>query len=165
MTVGIGRKPDPVLDGLEGEIERTLDTFGYECVQLKLGGRVGNQTLTVVIDKPGGVTSSDCAYVTDRLSVLLDALDPIQGRYTLMVSSPGVDRPLTREADFQRFAGQQARIRWSRLGEGRQTHRGVLDGIQDGKVRLQVEGQEMLIPLEDIETANIAYDWDQAESA
>jgi ribosome maturation factor RimP len=152
-------------DELERESEGTLDSFGYALVQARLAGRVGNRTLTVLIDKPGGITSSDCQYMASRLSVLLDALDPIDGRYTLVVSSPGVDRPLTSEADFERFAGSKIRLRWSELGEKPRTLIGTLLGVRDEHARVEVEGTERETPLADIEAANILYDWEQDDEA
>jgi len=155
------RKIDPVSEKLMPEFEKTLDAFGYELVQMRLGGRPGNRTLTVSIDKPGGVTADDCRYAASRLSVLLDALDPIEGHYTLVVSSPGVNRPLTKDSDFERFSGQKAALRWSAPEQGPRTVRGILLGVEQDKVRLDVDGTEVLIPLADIETANIVYDWER----
>ena len=154
-------KADPVLERLEPELEQTLSDFGYELVQARLGGRIGSRTLTLLIEKPGGVTVADCQYMAERLSVLLDTLDPIAGRYTLMVSSPGVNRPLTRETDFERFAGERVSIRWSEPGQRARTQQGTLLGIGDDVVRIQVNDEEVPVPLADIEAASILYDWDK----
>lgn len=155
-------KPNPVLDKLAPELERTLDSFGFELVQVKLGGRPGSQTLTILMDKPGGVTVADCRYMASRLSVLLDAIDPIPGHYTLVVSSPGVNRPLTRDTDFERFAGENIALRWSTPDTGPRTVRGRLLGTLHGMVRIVVDGQEIAVPLDAVETANIVYDWERA---
>jgi len=162
----VKQKPEGIGARLEPEIATTLDSFGYELVQLKFGGRVGNQTLTVVMDKPGGVTSADCQYMASRLSVLLDALDPIEARYTLVVSSPGVNRPLTKDADFERFEGSRARVRFA-TAEGRsRTVTGRLAGVQEGQTSVVLEdGSTCLVPLAEVETANILYDWDQADES
>ena len=159
------RKRDPILDRLEPELEQALESFGCELVQARLGGWPGSRTLTLLIDKPGGVTVGDCQYMADRLSVLLDTTEPIRGSYTLMISSPGVNRPLTREKHFERFAGEQVLIRWSDPESGTRRCQGVLTGIQDGVVHIQESDEEVLVPLESIEAANIQYDWDrEAES-
>ncbi len=157
----MNRKPDPIIDAIEDEIDRTLQSFGYELVQLKLTGRRGSRTLTLLMDKPGGVTLGDCQYMASRLSVLLDARDPIEGHYTLLVSSPGVDRPLTREADFERFAGEKASVRSSDLTGNRMTRAGIIKGVVDGEVRLEVDGEDVTVPLADIESANLIYDWEK----
>ena len=155
------RKVDPISERLTPEIEGTLESFGYELVQLKVGGRAGGRTLSVYMDKPGGVTVGDCKYMASRLSVLLDVLDPIEGHYTLAVSSPGINRPLTKDSDFERFVGQKAAVRWSEPTKGPRTVRGTLKGVHEGRTCVEVDGAEVLIPLADIETANILYDWEQ----
>jgi len=96
------------------------------------------------------------------LSVLLDVLDPIPGHYTLVVSSPGVNRPLTRDSDFDRFAGENVAIRWAPPDDRPRTVRGRLLGTQDGAARVVVDGHEIAVPLEAVETANIVYDWERA---
>jgi ribosome maturation factor RimP len=154
-------KPSPVADRIRGEIEQTLVSFGHELVQLRLGGRVGNRTLTVMIDKPGGVTSADCTSMARRLSVLLDATDPIEGHYTLVVTSPGVNRPLTDDRDFVRFAGERVALRYEEEGVGRHSVRGLLRGVEDGRAVIETDNGEIAVPLSEVEAANILYDWDK----
>jgi ribosome maturation factor RimP len=160
----VKHKPEGIAAKLELELATTLESFGYELVQLKFGGRVGNQTLTVAMDKPGGVTSADCQYMASRLSVLLDVLDLIEARYTLVVSSPGVNRPLARDADFARFEGSRVRVRYA-IPEGRsRTVTGRLAGVADGQTKVVLDdGSESLVPLSEVETANILFDWEQAD--
>ena len=150
----------PVVEKVEAEVERTLQDFGYELVQMKFGGPPGNQTLSVYIDKPGGVASNDCQYMAERLSVLLDVLDPISGSYHLLVSSPGINRPLTRDADFDRFAGQKAAVTFRDAEGKRATVRGHLKGIADGRVVVQVGEQADSVPLDDVEQAHLLFEWD-----
>jgi len=159
------QKSSPVVEKVQGEIEQTLADFGYELVQLKFGGYGAARTLTVLIDKPGGPTLADCRYMASRLSVLLDTLDPIEGRYTLAVSSPGVDRPLTRDSDFERFIDETVSVRAAQLDGKRQTREGTLKGVRDEQVCLLVGGEELLIPLADIEAARLVYDWDSDQPA
>lgn len=150
----------PVVERIEPEVERTLLDFGYELVQIKFGGPPGNQTLSIYIDKPGGVTTNDCQYMTERLSVLLDVLDPIQGRYNLLVSSPGLNRPLTRDADFTRFAGKKAAVTYRDAEGKRETLRGQLRGIEDDRVVVEVGEQPQSVPLEDVEQAHLVFEWE-----
>ena len=153
----------PVVAQIEKEVAQTLRNFGYELVLMKFGGPRHNQTLSVYIDKPGGVTTNDCQYVAERLSVLLDVLDPIPGRYSLVVSSPGLDRPLTREEDFDRFAGQQAAVTY-RSGEGqRVTIQGKLEGRQGEEALLALGERTEHIPLREIEEAHLVYEWQEAD--
>jgi len=149
----------PVVEQVEPEVERTLRDFGYELVHMKFGGPGGNQTLSVYIDKPGGVTTNDCQYMAERLSVVLDLLDPIRGSYHLLVSSPGVERPLTRDSDFERFVGQQAAVTHRDAEGKRATVRGRLQGVQDGRVLLQVGEQTESVPAEEVEQAHLVFEW------
>lgn len=149
----------PVLEKIEPEMTRTLSDFGYELVLMKFGGPPGNQTLSVYIDKPGGVTTNDCQYMTERISVLLDLLDPIAGPYHLLVSSPGVNRPLTRDEDFTRFAGKKAAVTFRDAEGKRATVRGQLRGIEEGAVVVEVDEQPQSVPLDEVEQAHLVYEW------
>jgi len=154
----------PVVEKVEGEVARTLQDFGYELLQLKFGGPPGNQTLSVYMDKPGGVTTNDCQYMTERLSVLLDVLDPISGSYHLLVSSPGINRPLTRDEDFARFAGKKAAVTFRDAEGKRATVRGRLQGLEEGQVVLDVAGAATRVPTEEVEQAHLLHEWpDEAE--
>ena len=154
----------PVIERIEAEVERTLRDFGYELVLLKFGGPPNNQTLSVYMDKPGGVTSADCQYMTERLSVLLDVLDPVQGRYNLLVSSPGVNRPLTQDNDFDRFVGKRAAVTFRDPEGKRATVRGQLQGVQDGQVVVQVEEEQVQrLTLDEVEQAHLVFEWQDGE--
>jgi len=149
----------PVVRRIEAEVEQLLDDFGYELIQIKFGGEGGGRTLTILMDREGGVTADDCSEMSRRLSMLLDTLDPIPKAYTLIVSSPGLDRPLTRDADFDRFAGERAAVRHS-VGGTRRTDQGTLAGLEDQDVLLQTGDGVARIPLSEIEEAHLVYDWD-----
>lgn len=153
----------PVVEQIEGEVERTLRNFGYELVLMKFGGPPGNQTLSVYIDKPGGVTTADCQYATERLSVLLDVLDPIPGRYSLMISSPGVNRPITKDEDFTRFAGQKVAVTYRDAEGKRATLRGELKGIEGEDVVVSVDEERRPVALDTVEQAHLLYEWDETE--
>ncbi len=149
----------PVVRRIEADVEQLLNDFGYELVQIKFGGEGGGRALTILMDREGGVTADDCSEMSRRLSMLLDTLDPIPKSYTLIVSSPGLDRPLTRDADFTRFAGQRAAIRRS-VGGARRTDQGVLRGLEGEEVLLQTGAGVARIALSEIEEAHLVYDWD-----
>jgi len=150
----------PVVRKIEGELARTLADFGYELVQATFGGGAGGRTLTVLMDSPDGVTASDCQEMGRRLSLLLDTLDPIPGSYTLVVSSPGLDRPLTRDEDFERFKGEPAAVTHRAVGGKRRTDQGLLRGVHEEHVVLESESGRSEIPLADVEAAHLIYDWD-----
>ncbi len=157
----MGVSQHPVAEKIQPEIEQMLADYGYELVQIKLGGRPAHQTLTIVIDKPDGVDSNDCQYVSQRLSLLLDMLDPIESSYNLIVSSPGIERPLVKDDDFERFAGELARVRFVSKNGKRQTVVGRLAGTAEGEITLETSEGRVDIALADIETANLIYDWEK----
>ena len=150
----------PVIRKIEAEVERTLDDFGYELVQIKFGGSGRNRALTVVMDHPDGVSAQDCQDMNRRLSMLLDALDPIPGPYILIVSSPDLDRPLTKDSDFERFAGHRAAVRFQSPGAQRRTIEGTLRGGDGDVTVVDTEEGPVEVPLADIEEAHLIYDWD-----
>ncbi len=153
----------PVIEKIEGEIEQTLRDFGYELVMMKFGGPAGHPTLAIYIDKPGGVTTKDCQYMTERLSVLLDILDPIETSYNLLVSSPGLDRPLTKDEDFTRFIGKKAAITFRDATGKRVSWQGQLRGVEEGEVLLEMEQELRRVPLLEIERARLIFEWPSEE--
>jgi ribosome maturation factor RimP len=101
------------------------------------------------------MTVEDCAAISHMVSALLDAEDPIKDSYVLEVSSPGIDRPLTRPRDFERFSGHVARIELRSTIDGRRRFRGRLQGIEDGLVRLETDGESVALPVGEIATAKL----------
>jgi ribosome maturation factor RimP len=155
------QRKHPVVVALEPEIERTLDDYGYELVLMKFGGPPTTRTLSIFIDKAGGVTAEDCKYMAERLSIICDMVDPVEGPYRLVVSSPGIDRPLTRDEDFTRFAGSKVSVRFEGANGKRRGVRGLLEGVVEGKAVVLAEGGvREEIALDTIEDGNLIYDWD-----
>ena len=117
----------------------TIEGMGYELIRLRLmGGR--SKTLQVMVDRPeGGIVVDECARISTAVSAVLDVEDPIEDAYTLEVSSPGIDRPLTRLKDFDDWAGYTARIETSELIDGRRRFKGEIAGTEGGEVLLAVE--------------------------
>lgn len=157
---------------LEGTLDRVrplvggvVEFVGMELVNLEMRHEAGGLVLRLYIDKEGGVTLDDCARVSRLVSAQLDADDPIPGRYTLEVSSPGLDRPLTSERDFQRFAGQVVRLSTIAPLDGRRNFSGRLIGIVGSSVRLRLEDdREVDIPKDQIAKARIVADLDKSGS-
>jgi len=127
-----------------------------ELVHLEMKREPGGLLLRLYIDKEGGVTLDDCARISRQLSVQLDVEDPIEERYTLEVSSPGLDRPLFSDGDFARFSGRKIRLSTHVPLEGRRNYQGRLDGIVDGSVRLTLEdGRQVAIPRDQVAKARL----------
>ena len=132
-------------------IESTVVGMGYELVALE---RVGRGLVRVFIDKPDGVGIDDCVRVSNQLTRLFTVEDVDYDR--LEVSSPGLDRPLVKEADFARFAGERAQVKLRLPLDGQRKFTGVLGELKGGLLALQVEGREVSIPLAEIESARLA---------
>ena len=137
-------------------------TFGREAtgwvLRLFIDGVVDTSANTTV-----AVSHEDCARVSRDVSAALDVANLITHAYQLEVSSPGLDRPLRREGDFARFAGQNARVR---LGdgvgvEGRRNFSGTIRGAKDGRVEIECDGRSYQLPIDEIVKANLVPDWEQ----
>jgi ribosome maturation factor RimP len=129
-------------------IEPPLEAMGYRLVRVAVTG-ARRATLQVMAERcdEAPMTVDDCAVISRSISALLDVADPIAGAYTLEVSSPGIDRPLVRPEDYDRFAGFEARIELSEPFDGRKRYRGRLLGRAEEHVRLIGEAGEVCLPL------------------
>lgn len=142
---------------VEQDITPTLADMGYDVVRVALNGQE-TKVLQVMAERQDGVdmTVDDCADISRAVSALLDVSDPFAGRYTLEVSSPGLDRPLVRPADYARFAGDEAKVELVSDIRGRKRFKGRLAGLALGDVvLLDFEGQRMEIPFSDIAKAKL----------
>ena len=130
-------------------ITPVLEDMGYELVRLRLmSGETA--TLQIMADKPeGGIEVDDCALISNAISAVLDVEDPITEAYHLEVSSPGIDRPLTRLKDFEAFEGYEAKLETAEMIDGRKRFKGMLAGV---------EGDEVLINVAE-GTIGLKFDW------
>lgn len=128
-------------------ITPTLDSLGFELVRVQLSGSQ-RPTLQVMAEPASGRVMSveDCAQVSRAISALLDVEDPIAGTYSLEVSSPGIDRPLTRTKDYERFMGHEAKIETNAPIDGRKRFKGAIKAVDAKAVALDVESAEIRIP-------------------
>ena len=140
-------------------IQPLLEAQGLELVETQLlRPRRGRGTLRLFLDRPGGITLEDITRISRVVGELLDVHDLIPGAYNLEVSSPGLTRELKKPADYQRYVGRLVRITTRALWEGRQVHRGILQGLEDDLVCLK-EGEALSrIPLQDIARARLDLD-------
>ncbi|NHF72984.1 ribosome maturation factor RimP [Paracoccus xiamenensis] len=130
-----------------------IEDMGFELVRLRLqGGKIA--TLQIMADRPeGGINVDDCAEISTMVSATLDVEDPIEDKYNLEVSSPGIDRPLTRLKDFETFEGYDAKLETNQSIDGRKRFTGVLAGV---------EGEDVLINIEvggETQTIGLNFDW------
>lgn len=140
--------------------EPVVESMGYELVGVELLGAGGHGTLRVYIDRDSGVSLDDCAAISHQISGILDVEEPIKQAYDLEVSSPGIDRPLFKLADFERFAGNTVRIKLTVGLLGRKNFKGELQGVVDSKlVAIEVDGEVYDLPYADIAKANLLGDF------
>lgn len=133
-------------------LDPVAEAAGYEIVRLRLMGGESARRLQIMAETPDGeMVVEDCARLSRAISEVMDAADPIAGEYTLEVSSPGVDRPLTRLKDFTNYEGHDARIELDRVAEGRKRFRGILAGVEGDAVGIDLEGEDS--------TAMIPFSW------
>ncbi len=127
---------------LEALVTPAVEAAGFRLVRMRLMG-AKNKTLQVMAERPDGkMGADDCATLSRSLSEILDAADPIEGRYELEVSSPGIDRPLTAPEDYARFAGHEARIELLSAANGRTRFKGMIIGLNKRDVVIDVSGHE-----------------------
>lgn len=140
------------------QIEREVKNLGYELVRVAMIGGTSDPTLQVMAERPDTrqLGLADCETISRRLSDWLDANDPIEGSFRLEVSSPGIDRPLTRLQDYADWAGHEARISLHEQRGGRKQFSGTLEGIDGDQVKLtDKSGQPHVLPLSDISSAKL----------
>lgn len=137
-------------------LEPIIEKLGYETVRIMTIGQA-NPTLQIMIDKTDGteICVDDCAKVSRALSEVLDEKDPIADKYNLEVSSPGLDRPLTKPIHFQKFAGNEVKIETDELVNGRKRFKGELKGIEGSDVLLVMDETVYQIPFDAIAKAKI----------
>ena len=149
-------------------IEQIITGLGYECVHVGIKNDYGKIRLQILIDTLGGINVDDCEAVSKRVNKFLDetsdqpGLD--KGRYYLEVSSPGIERPLYKLSDYERFSGREARLRLGSPIEGRKTFTGILQGINEGSVKIDCEDGTYSIPFTDIKGANLLYRFDDSRN-
>ncbi|MEE8400065.1 MAG: ribosome maturation factor RimP [Desulfobacterales bacterium] len=135
--------------------EPVCEYGGMELVHVEYQRAVSGNVLRLYIDRPGGVTLDDCAQISRQVSDLLDVEADDIGTYGLEVSSPGLNRLLSKETDFQRFKGRLAKVRTIGTIDGQKSFRGILSGISDHRVTLSVEGETVAIPFQEIKKARL----------
>jgi len=152
---------DDVTSKIEAIAGRVAASEGIEVVEVAVKGGGSSRLVRISIDKPQGVSHSDCELVSQQVGTILDVEDVVPGgRYTLEVSSPGVERKLTRPGDFARFQGRKIKLVLRQPVEGRRNWEGTLAGFEDGCVTLDTGAAPPLrVALDDIQKANLKFEW------
>ncbi|MFO7785300.1 MAG: ribosome maturation factor RimP [Thermodesulfobacteriota bacterium] len=140
-------------------IAPVLEDMGFELVDVEYVSKHGRWVLRLFIDREGGITVDDCAGVSGEIGDVLDVRDIIDHEYVLEVSSPGINRPLKKKKDFQGAAGRKVKLRTIHPREGRRNYEGVLERVEGDMITLLVDGAEVSFSIEEVEKANLVYDF------
>ena len=144
------------LNQLYDLFEPVIETMGYELVGIEFSGGSQHGTLRIYIDSEAGIMLEDCAAVSHQLSAVLDVEEPIAQAYDLEVSSPGIDRPLFKLGDYQRFIGSQAKVKMNVGVQGRRNFKGELISVlENHDIEIEVDGETYELPFADIAKANL----------
>jgi len=150
-----------VVEKIQALAERVAASEGLEIVDVQLLGGGGTRVLRLFIDKPEGVSHADCELMSQQVGTMLDIEDIIPGgKYTLEVSSPGVERKLSRPHDFERFTGKKIKVTLREKVEDKNHWMGILSDFSNGIITLEAAPDKTIqFPLEQVEKANLKFEW------
>lgn len=151
------------LGKLEDELSKRIISLGYDVVDIRWTSTPRGKTLSILADKDGGITVVDCEMISREASDLLDQDNWGLGHYQLEVSSPGLNRPLKKYSDFERFKGSKVSVQTQRALEGRKRFRGRLKRVEERKIFIEIDQQLHEIPYEEIQKANLVYEEDTSK--
>jgi ribosome maturation factor RimP len=159
--ITVGTMQAAVASKIEEIARRVAEPEGMEVVEVEVKGGGAHRFVRISIDKPEGVTHGDCELVSQQVGTILDVEDVVPGgRYTLEVSSPGVERKLLKPEDYQRFQGKKAKVTLREPVEGRRNWEGTLAGLEDGMIRLDVDpSHPVRFPFEMVQKAHLKFEW------
>ena len=149
----------PVMKEVTALIEPILDEMEIELVDIEYLSEQGRWILRIYVDQSGGITLDTCAEVSREIGDLIEIKDIFHQGYVLEVSSPGINRRLKKEKDFERAVGKNIKIRMATPLEGQRNFRGSLQSFQDGILCLRVKDDLILLSYRDVEKANLVYDF------
>ena len=138
---------EDIVSELSGPV---IDSIGLELVDVEYVKEGATWFLRIYIDKPEGITHDDCKAVSERLGELLDKKDPITQSYVLEVSSPGIERPLKKPADFVRFRGHMVCATTFAPVDGQKEFTGLLEGLEDGNILISIDNRQVTLPKESV---------------
>jgi len=152
---------DAIIEKVQEIVERVAADAALEVVDVQLLGGGGSRLLRIFIDKPEGVTHADCEHISQHVGTILDVEDVIPGgKYTLEVSSPGLERKITRPREFERFVGKKVKVVLRQPVENQRTWVGALRNFAEGIITLEPSpGKSIQFPLELVERANLKFEW------
>ncbi len=148
------------LDRIRQVVEEIVQSEGYELVDVELKGVGQTRILRIFIDRTEGISHSDCGLISEQVGTVLEVENIIPSSYTLEVSSPGLDRKLVKDSDYERFEGSLAKVQTKFPLNNQKVFKGRLRGLHGDKVQVELEGGELLeLPLDVIKEARLEVDW------
>jgi ribosome maturation factor RimP len=141
-------------------IEPVLSEMGFELVDTEYLSEHGKWVLRIYADGEGGITVGDCARISKEISTLIEAKDILQHEYVLEVSSPGLNRPLKRERDFQRAVGKKIKVKMLNPVKDRENFMGYLKAYKNGILYIEMTNGLVLLPWQDVKKANLVYEFE-----
>ena len=150
--------PQEIIDRVRQLTDPLLENQGLELVEVEFRREARGWVLRLYVDKEGGVTLEDCAQISQEIGRNLDVEDFILSPYVLEVSSPGLTRPLRARKDFTKYRDRLIKVITTHPFEGRRYFKGMLRGVDETEIRIEVDGKEFQIPLSDIGRANLELD-------
>ena len=141
-------------------LQPLIEDLGYEFVGLEYSSNPKNPAVVIYIDRPEGIAIEDCETVSREVAALLDVEDPIPGHYNLEVSSPGLDRPLFTTGQFERYAGELARVTVYAPVDGRRKFKGTILSVAEGTVTIEQDGTEVTLDMSNVVKARLVPDYD-----
>ena len=160
MVQTMSEVASPVIKEVTALIEPILDDMEIELVDIEFLSEQGRWVLRIYVDQSGGITLDACARVSREIDDLIEVKDIFHQGYVLEVSSPGLNRPLKKEKDFEKAVGKKIKIRMVTPLKGQRNFRGSLRSFQDGILCLSVKDDLILLPYGDVEKANLVYDFE-----
>ena len=147
-----------LIETITNAIEPALTDMGYELVRVSVNG-MEMQTVQIMAERldRANMTLDDCEKISHTASALLDVADPFKGRWVLEVSSPGIDRPLVKPKDYDRFKGEEIKVELNTDIDGRKRFKGILKGIQGIKITMDFEGQDISFDFADVAKAKLTF--------
>ncbi len=141
-------------------LQPLIEDLGFEFVGLEYTGQSKNAVLRIYIDHERGIDLADCGEVSGEVAALLDVEDPISGQYNLEISSPGLDRPLFTPEQYLKFVGEEAKITVYAPVDQRRKFKGRILGVEDGHVKLEQDGEKVLLAFDNVAKARLVPDYD-----
>jgi len=142
-------------------LEPVVNGMGFELIEIEYSSHVKSNVLRLYIDKEGGIVIDDCSNVSRQVSAILDVEDPISGFFNLEVSSPGLDRPLRKIEDFDRFKGERVKIKTSMPQDGQRNFKGAIKAVEEDIIIIECDDKEISLPVSAIEKARLIPDFEK----